>query len=158
MEIGFYNLSGRLPNPEDFEGLRGKSPAERLQLGLGLAESDEFDVLLESPFPIQPLVLKAHAQIERAKNGEFIFAATVTFETLAWVTHLMFDNTAGIRRVHELPMPLAMRPGNKMAWAERESTVWHEWATPSVEILVSCGLLPAPPPALARTRAIDLDE
>lgn len=83
--VAFFNLSGRVPDPEDFEGLSDKSERERREMGLQPRE-DLIDGLDFIPFEPPKYICQIEAVPKPPRNR--IWQAKPEFPHAAWLTHV----------------------------------------------------------------------
>jgi hypothetical protein len=124
--IGFYNLSGMLPDREDFEGLTDKSDQERREMGLPPRRPQE-RLHKYLPDPTKPFMVSnrvALAPIHKETRGRWYAEKTdvlnvrLTWEATAWVTHFAIGTRKdGILFGGQLNQPLAVKPGNGLKFA-----------------------------------------
>lgn len=107
--VAFYNLSGQVPEPYEFEGYANKTDQERREMGL----PPRVRLLgTGAPFTAQAQLRMVPMYLSRRRAGD-VLTSRCTFETLGWVTHFAIGTASrGILLAGEFMTPIPMQPGN----------------------------------------------
>jgi hypothetical protein len=126
MNVAFFNLSGRVPEPEDFEGLSGKSPRERREMGLAEREDliDGADIQFDPPVYLQQV-----SAVQRRR----VLNAHAEFRCVAWVTHVAVRRRGRfyVRKIEAAPV----KPGSTIDFGFTEPEL-ATWQTDEGEVVI----------------------
>lgn len=128
--VGFFNLAGRTPDPEDFEGLSDKTEFERREMGLAPRE-DLIDGLGEIGFEPPKFVCQVLAERRRR-----VYVARAVFPIIAWVTHVAV-RIPGAFYVKALNPHHPVREGSVLEFGFTESEL-SSWKVDRADLL-TCG-------------------
>lgn len=119
--IGFFNMSGELPIPEDFEGITDLSDDERKMIGLK-PRGARARRLLGDGRPVKKPLAVAPIRVRTRGQTEPVFYSRLKFSETAWVTHFVIvSRRKKVLAAAQLPKPIATKPGNGLSLGFRLS-------------------------------------
>ncbi len=122
--IAFYNLSNRLPEPYDFDGLADKTDEECMSM-YGRTRSSYLRghlLMDDNTKPLEVSKQLATAPMQRRENraGIKTINAHLQFQKTGWITHFAIGSrTHGILMGGEFGKPIPTKPGNGFTFGVR---------------------------------------